>query len=430
MIETMKGYFPDSKTPFVLKLVTLWIILSINLPVPSPANDFTGALGNPLGNDEVFLRSLYHCFLEREPDKRGFETNLQTMRKGMPRSQVYQMFISFPEYKIMKKGDIEFIRDLYQGVFGREPDQKGANGWLEKMRRGKSRNAILSMMLRTNEYGSIQSMRSRPEVNFRGREDQANTLEPSDFLFYEDFEDTPSWFPKRRISSEGMKSGLTSEESFAGNRCLRIAWSKGEPFSGIESGVYIPNSETAYLRYFCKYPKGFSWNFSHKTVGFRGKLPGTPESSASGGNQVNGRDAFSSRLMISQFGMCFYAYHPGQPINHGIGVRAQKNKFFGWAYTCDVPKWKEGVWHCVEMRMILNTPGKENGSLTAWIDGNRICSYEDVRFRDISPLQINNVMFSLYYGGNWGPKSDTYMLIDEIAVAHQRIGITLLSEVR
>ena len=425
LFQSISKHFLANPHPigsFFLLLLITYLLLSA-FPMNGLCKDFSTALANPTDTNEDFLRSLYYCFLEREPDGKGFKDNLAALDRGVSRAEMYRWFISFPEYKNKRKSDSEFIRDLYQGLFTREPEESGKRHWLERLSSGMKRESVLDTLLHTEEYQDIFRNQLKRDSWQDSSTEPSGTSSIPDILLYEDFEDTPTWFP--RSSTQSRRSGfeLFSGDKVAGSRCLRVRWEKERPDCGLNTGIPLPKADDLYLRFFCKYPKGFSWRFSHKTLGLMGIMSGVPGNTGSGGNPVNGRDAFSSRLMMSRNGICFYTYHPGQPLNRGIGLKEKPvNKYFGWPYNCEVPQWKEGEWHRVEFRMALNTPGKENGSLTAWINGLQVCQHGNLRFRDIPSLAINNLMISFYYGGDWGPEKDTYMLVDEIAVSRKPIG--------
>lgn len=81
-------------------------------------------------------------------------------------------------------------------------------------------------------------------------------------------------------------------------------------------------------------------------------------------------------------------------------------------------------WLCIEQQARVNTPGKNDGILRGWVDGNLAFEKTDVRMRDVNSLKIETVWLNLYYGGTWTAADDYHVYIDDVAISKQPIGTT------
>ena len=116
-----------------------------------------------------------------------------------------------------------------------------------------------------------------------------------------------------------------------------------------------------------------------------GKLPGLyGGTEVSGGEESDGTDGFSTRLMWRADGEGeVYLYAPdesGTSLGRGTGPGT-------------------GAWLCVEQHVVLNDPEEEDGSVTVWIDGTRTFSEEGMRYRTVADLRIDGIFFSTFFGG-------------------------------
>ena len=70
----------------------------------------------------------------------------------------------------------------------------------------------------------------------------------------------------------------------------------------------------------------------------------------------------------------------------------------------------------------MNTPGKNNGILRGWVDGQLAFEKTDIRMRDVEALKIEAVWLNVYLGGTWTAQSDHHLYIDEVVIARDYIG--------
>ena len=63
-------------------------------------------------------------------------------------------------------------------------------------------------------------------------------------------------------------------------------------------------------------------------------------------------------------------------------------------------------WYAIEQYVKLNTPGKHDGVLMAWIDGRLVLHRYGIRFRDTTDLKIEKLWMNVYHGGTRPPGKD------------------------
>ncbi|MCI6867279.1 MAG: DUF4214 domain-containing protein [Lachnospiraceae bacterium] len=118
--------------------------------------------------DECFIRSLYHVYLDRNPDAQGMANWKEALADGATRGSLLTGFIesaeftSICEFYEIRRGDgrwndkktvitgncvkcgtenktvTDFVTRLYNVCLGRNPDQEGVNDWVGKLKEGMS----------------------------------------------------------------------------------------------------------------------------------------------------------------------------------------------------------------------------------------------------------------------------------------------------
>ena len=148
-----------------------------------------------------------------------------------------------------------------------------------------------------------------------------------------------------------------------------------------------------------------------------GKLPGLcgfntdqapNEGCNTGGGFPTGYDGWSARGM----------WRAGGALENYVYNAAQK-KFYGDSERWGV-KAKPGQWHTVRHRVVLNTPGESDGILEAWLDGDKVLSMTDVKYRNTEEIGVNLFYFSTFFGGNtqaWAPESEQTLLFDNFVIS-------------
>lgn len=83
---------------------------------------------------------------------------------------------------------------------------------------------------------------------------------------------------------------------------------------------------------------------------------------------------------------------------------------------------KNNQWYSVEQYVRLNTPGKADGVLKAWVDGYLVLDKTDIAFRHSHSLKIETIWLDVYHGGITPSPADMALYIDNVVVATEYIG--------
>ncbi|MEW7278311.1 polysaccharide lyase [Aquimarina sp. 2201CG1-2-11] len=203
---------------------------------------------------------------------------------------------------------------------------------------------------------------------------------------------------------------------------LRAEYTKNDA-SGRSGGFVFDNSfngvEEATLEYRVKFANDFVWATG-------GKLPGLGGASTSNGAQPAGctqnqntiKNAFSARLMWRSNRthtqapyLILYDYLPNRQTRCGGNTRLgnltlQKNK-----------------WYTIKQYIKLNTPGRRNGILKMYVNGQKLLDQDDVLFRlsGKGSVKINSIVMHTYRGGNrtdpvWHSPQNDYAYFDDFKV--------------
>ncbi len=174
----------------------------------------------------------------------------------------------------------------------------------------------------------------------------------------------------------------------------------------------IAPRESLYLRYYVRFEPGFYFMRG-------GKLPGLCGGNANtGGHKPNGTDGWSARIMWRPNGRIVqYVYYPDQADKYGDD--------FNWDMDGKTRAFIPGKWQCVETYVQLNDPGKSNGFIRSWLDGEPALEVENIRFRTTPNLKIDKMYFDTFFGGNdpsWAPIQDEKAWFDDFVISDKYIG--------
>jgi len=124
-------------------------------------------------SDNEFVTALYDSILDRSPDKSGFNHWLQLLKSGKSRESCLSWFFKSPEYTSRKKTDSEFIVDVYQATYGRNPTQEELQKTLEELKKGISRQQIVE-----NRIHAPQSIKLSKNAEKEGHMDAKKATKP------------------------------------------------------------------------------------------------------------------------------------------------------------------------------------------------------------------------------------------------------------
>ncbi|MHC4703946.1 MAG: polysaccharide lyase, partial [Planctomycetota bacterium] len=244
----------------------------------------------------------------------------------------------------------------------------------------------------------------------------------SDVIFSCDFE-SDNWFEQfgmRKSPSRVDAVSSDPEQKFEplSGKAIRIRVDRGGHYGA--SIMYRfreqigAEPEEIYFRYYLRFAD--DWNPQRG-----GKLPGisgTYNRAGWGGRPSDGRNGWSARCLFrgqsdGKTPVGFYCYHADMKGRYGSGWTWEQQKR---GYLAN------NRWYCIEQYARMNTPGKNDGILRAWVDGKPAFEKTDIRMRDVETLKIEAIWLNVYLGGTWTSKSDHHLYIDNVAIARSYIG--------
>lgn len=235
---------------------------------------------------------------------------------------------------------------------------------------------------------------------------------------------SPGW-------NDGVDEGrvsITDDADAFGDRSLVVNYEAGETTgSKAQWKLDLGDSyEELFLTYRVRFDDDFDFVRGGKLPGLIGGVGNT------GGSKPNGADGWSARMMWrtdgsggsrlnpNQANAVQYLYHPDQPTQFGHDQRWNDGSSGQWA-TFD-----SDVWYHFQHRIVMNTPGQHDGIVQAWLDGEMVLDVDDIRFRDVASLKIDELYFSTFFGGSsevWEPDEDQQIYFDDFVIATEYITI-------
>ncbi len=179
--------------------------------------------------------------------------------------------------------------------------------------------------------------------------------------------------------------------------------------------------EEIYFRYYLRL--GDDWNQSIQG----GKLPGisgTYGVAGWGGRRSDGTNGWSARgafhrsvgqgnPLAGTHPIGTYCYHADQPGIYGEVWLWQKG-YRGYL--------KKNAWYCIEQYVKMNTPGKKDGIIRAWVDGGLAFEKTNIRFRKVNHLKIEQIWMNVYHGGRLPSPYDQHLFVDNVVIAKRYVG--------
>ena len=104
----------------------------------------------------LFVSSLYSQFLGRSPTSTGLESQVSAIRQGESQTRLESTILGSNEYYVRQGADnTTFVRSLYTGLLGREPDTLGLQVHYAALAHGMSRTDLANSFLVGREYGNL-----------------------------------------------------------------------------------------------------------------------------------------------------------------------------------------------------------------------------------------------------------------------------------
>ncbi|RDC49339.1 DUF4214 domain-containing protein [Acinetobacter sp. RIT592] len=104
-------------------------------------------------NCKILIRQFYKGFYGREADNDGLEywsNEIVSQRRTV--ANVFECFINSDECKSKNYNNEEYVKALYIGLQGREPDAAGLEYWTSQLGLGQSKKVVLYNIFNSNEF--------------------------------------------------------------------------------------------------------------------------------------------------------------------------------------------------------------------------------------------------------------------------------------
>ena len=248
-------------------------------------------------------------------------------------------------------------------------------------------------------------------------------------IFCEDWERTSPLPGQWADGYNGTLQSITTTAAnvYQGTHALETLWPGGSAGAGWLSRWFKTNGQPTtpvtgydhvYARLYFKLQSNFSCAPNcPKVMVLSGNRIDNPWSAAGqAGVCPNGADYFYAGVATSPTGprdFILYDYYPDMPCTRPLGQNFGENIYFSPLVQAPVD-----IWTCLEMEVLLNTPGEHDGLHRAWVNGVLTVEKLNIRWRDSTILNLN--AFQLSFSGN--PGVDTHMWIDNVVVSTQRVG--------
>ncbi|KAG6900758.1 hypothetical protein C0993_002182 [Termitomyces sp. T159_Od127] len=164
------------------------------------------------------------------------------------------------------------------------------------------------------------------------------------------------------------------------------------------------------LSYEVAFDAGFNWVKGGKLPGVRGGLNST---GCSGGNQADGKECFSTRLMWRQDGEgeAVYAYIP-TPNNICSSDDVICNSDFGTSLQRGAFGFVSNQWNRIALLVRLNNPPNvANGNIQLYYNDLKAIDQQNLQIRSSASVNANGLFFSTFFGGSddsWGTPTTTH----------------------
>lgn len=231
---------------------------------------------------------------------------------------------------------------------------------------------------------------------------------PGKVVFSDDFETDASL--EKYFEIRGRKEGFARRVDDAGiahsgKGCMQFVAPERDgnaSGSGVSGWLGTPGYERLYFRRYIKFAEDYDQgNLNHTGGGLSGVAGANKwEGMGKAGLRPRGDDRFSCRFepwidwrREKPPGYMFlYTYWMDMK-------RDRDGNFWGNMLGPDpaeriVPG--RGKWICIEQMIQVNTPGKADGELAAWIDGELYIHYQGIRWRSAEDVRIKRFEVGIY----------------------------------
>lgn len=254
----------------------------------------------------------------------------------------------------------------------------------------------------------------------RGRGAAAYTL-PSAPLFKCDFE-SPQWYQDWDLDAPPRNTDTVEDDPDRGftardGKALRIRVQEG--------GHYGTSLQYRFAKQLGEEPEAIMFQYDLRfgrdwKPERGGKLPGiagTYDKAGWGGRPADGTNGWSARglfegMQDGRTPIGYYCYHADMKGKYGSHWRWETEGE-------DRGQLANERWYRITQYAKMNTPGKNDGILQGWVDGQLAFDRRDVRMRDTDQLKIETIWLNVYYGGSWQAASDYHLYIDNVLISRE-----------
>jgi hypothetical protein len=198
----------------------------------------------------------------------------------------------------------------------------------------------------------------------------------------------------------------------SGSDALSVTFTKNEEVGGASLSM---DADVLHVRAYYNFSEGFDFGQGVK-IGRASAFNGSGNDidiimtvrSPQGGNQCGVTD-------MADLGLFFN----GKPAG------------YDWGSIGSPVRFERGRWYAVEYAVRLNAPGRSDGSVKLWVDGNLVASKEGVNLRGKGgeSVKLNRVRIGGWYSngahgnGCKDPGRPSTMLVDDVAVGTDLLGV-------
>jgi hypothetical protein len=273
-----------------------------------------------------------------------------------------------------------------------------------------------------------------------GIENDPNVILADNFESYTTLQDITQKWSGYFNDGSGYNLRITSDKDkiYSGNNAIEFKMPlRSDPLS---VGVFKwldEEQDIIFIRYYKKIDESFNLidsfhnGITISSYYYQSNGQATPGVAANGYNKFlvsyeNFRGSFNEKSPGRQN---VYVYHPQQRDVYGdhlfpggdVLPISSKRGEYGQSFISRpdfIPVL--GQWYCYEIMVKANTPGKRDGRITCWVDGEIIADFTNFRLRDTNKLLINRIDMGIYAATN--PHSETAQYFDNIVIAKSYIG--------
>jgi polysaccharide lyase-like protein len=199
----------------------------------------------------------------------------------------------------------------------------------------------------------------------------------------------------------------------SGSKAIDITYSKNEEMAGTNVGI---SADSVNVRAWYYFEPGFDFGQGMKI----GRV-----SSFNGAKQLNDMDIILAVRSSGSGNQC------------GVTDMADVGLFFNgapkgydWGNAAANVSFQRGRWYAVEYQVVLNNPGRSDGAVRLWVDGQQVAARAGLNIRGTAGMdsKLNTVKIGGWYsnGANGNscknPSQPSILHMDDVAIATSYIG--------